>query len=218
LSGAQNGRCHFLSLTDAGKLADLLIVDEDPLASVANLQKIAYVVADGRVHERGYHAWYRSPFTGEGPVTLPVVEDVQKVVAMKRARVGFGNAGLAAPLPQGLGPARQPQPMIEALAAHRKDYDDEYLAKVMVKEGGPTLDVTITGVNFFARSVAVFNGIKVPTRVVSRTEVVATIDESLTRSAGRYPIVVKNIGPADPANPEWGDGTSNTAWLLVDYR
>ena len=60
------------------------------------------------------------------------------------------------------------------------------------------------------------DSVPVPFRVVSPTEMVVTIDESLLRRAGRFPIVVKNLGPS--ANPDWGDGTSNKAWLLVNYK
>ena len=49
-------------------------------------------------------------------------------------------------------------------------------------------------------------------------EIEAMIDESLLRTPGRYPIVVKNLGLADPANTRIGDGTSNTGWLIVNYR
>ena len=37
-------------------------------------------------------------------------------------------------------------------------------------------------------------------------------------TAGRYTVVVKNLGLADPANPALGNGTSNKAWLIVGYR
>ena len=42
--------------------------------------------------------------------------------------------------------------------------------------------------------------------------------ESLLRTPGRYPVVVRNLGLADPANPKLGDGESNRAWLIVGYR
>ena len=76
----------------------------------------------------------------------------------------------------------------------------------------------ITGFNYFQRSQVYFNNIPVPTRVLNRAEIEATIDESLLRTPGRYPIVVKNLGLADPANTRVGDGTSNTGWLIVNYR
>jgi imidazolonepropionase-like amidohydrolase len=36
---------------EAGKLADLVMVDGDPLASVANAHKVRRVIANGRVYE-----------------------------------------------------------------------------------------------------------------------------------------------------------------------
>jgi len=38
---------------DAGKLADIIMVDGDPLANVANLHKVKRVIANGRVYEAG---------------------------------------------------------------------------------------------------------------------------------------------------------------------
>jgi hypothetical protein len=212
-----------LGTIEAGKLADLLIVNSDPLRDIANVQDIAWVVADGKVQDRKYHAWYRSPFLGEGPVTLPVVDNIGWAANLRRQAQGqgggFGGGGNPnAPLPPGPGGARQPQPTIETFDSGRKDYADPDFAKVVVKEGSPDLNLRINGFNYFQRSQVYFDGIPVPTRVVSRTQIEATIDDTMLRRPGRFPIIVKNLGLADPANPALGDGTSNTAWLLVGYR
>jgi len=45
-----------------------------------------------------------------------------------------------------------------------------------------------------------------------------TIDEALLRTPGRYQVVVRNLGLAEPANPKLGDAESNRAWLIVGYR
>jgi len=250
-----------------GRFADILMVNQDPLAKISNLQDIAYVIADGRVQERGYHASYWSPFQGEGPITLPVVDDIGWAVNVKRqalagrggggggapavpddpaaaggrqgGRGGRGRAGapdgaaapgaapadaaavapaLAAPLPAGFGANRQPQPTIETIDPGRRDYVDPDYSKAVVKEGGPTLTLKLTGFNYFQRSQVYFNNIPVPTKVISRIAIEATVDESLLRTAGRYTVVVKNLGLADPANPALGNGTSNKAWLIVGYR
>jgi amidohydrolase family protein len=225
---------------EAGKLADLLIVKEDPLQDIANIQKIAAVVADGKVQDAKYHSSYWSPFVGDGPITLPVVDDIAWAVNVRRqggrgvppapdggrgAAAGVppppdgGRGGAAAaPLPPGFGGARQPQPTIETIESGRGDYRDSDFSKVVVKEGSPTLAAKLTGFNYFQRSQVYFNNIPVPTRVVSRVEIEATIDETLLRTPGRYPVIVKNLGLADPANPKLGDGVSNTAWLIVGYR
>jgi len=36
---------------EAGKLADLVVVDGDPLANIANAHKVRRVIANGRVYE-----------------------------------------------------------------------------------------------------------------------------------------------------------------------
>jgi hypothetical protein len=244
-----------LGTVAAGRFADILIVNQDPLAKISNLQDVAYVIADGRVQETTYHASYWSPFQGEGPITLPVVDDIGWAVNLKRqalagrggggappvpadpaaaggragGRGGRGRGGaapdgapvapaLAAPLPAGFGAARQPQPTIETIDPGRRDYADPDYSKAVVKEGGPTLTLTLTGFNYFQRSLVYFNNIPVPTKVLSRIALEATIDESLLRTPGRYTVVVKNLGLADPANTALGNGTSNKAWLIVGYR
>ncbi len=213
----------------AGKLADLLIVDADPLQDIKNLQKIFGVVANGSLQDGKYHASYWNPFQGDGPITLPVVDDIGWAVNVRRQAPGRGGApgpdggrGAAPPplppLPPGFGNARQPQPTIETIDSGRRDYADPDFSKVVVKEGGPTLTLKLTGFNYFQRSQVYFNNVPVPTTVNNRVELTATIDESLLRTPGRYHVVVRNLGLADPANPKLGDGVSNSAWLIVGYR
>ena len=256
-----------LGTVEVGKLADILVVDADPLASIANLQKIAAVIADGRVQDLKYHSSYWSPFVGEGPITLPVVDDIGWAVNVRRnalaggggfgggppvvvpaaqgaageaappvagaGRGGRGRAGggaaaeagggrgaaaLLAPLAPGFGAGRQPQPTIETIDSGRRDYPDPDFSKTVVKEGSPTLTLKLTGFNYFQRSQVYFNNVPLPTKVLNRIALEATVDESLLRSAGRFPIVVKNLGLADPANPALGNGTSNRGWLVVGYK
>ena len=213
----------------AGKLADVLIVDADPLQDIKNLQQIFAVVANGSLQDGKYHASYWSPFQGDGPITLPVVDDIGWAVNVRRQAPGRGGAppGLEGgrgaappvpPLPAGFGNARQPQPTIETIDSGRRDYSAPDFSKVVVKEGSPTITVKLTGFNYFQRSQVYFNNVPVPTTVNSRVEIVATIDEALLRTPGRYPVVVRNLGLADPANPKLGDGDSNRAWLIVGYR
>ena len=214
----------------AGKLADVLIVDADPLQDIKNLQKVFAVVANGSLQDGKYHASYWNPFQGDGPITLPVVDDIGWAVNVRRQAPGRGGAppgpeggrGAAPPplppLPAGFGNARQPQPTIETIDSGRRDYADPDFSKVVVREGGPTLTLKLTGFNYFQRSQVYFNDVPVPTAVNSRVEITATIDETLLRTPGRYQVVVRNLGLADPANPKLGDGVSNRAWLIVGYR
>ena len=44
----------------------------------------------------------------------------------------------------------------------------------------------LAGFNYFQRSQVYFNNVPVPTTVNSRVEIVATIDEALLRTPGRY--------------------------------
>jgi hypothetical protein len=214
----------------AGKLADLLIVDADPLRDIKNLQTISAVVANGSLQDGKYHSSYWNPFQGDGPITLPVVDDIGWAVNVRRQAPGRGGAppgpdggrGVAPPplppLPPGFGNARQPQPTIETIDSGRRDYADPDFSKVVVKEGGPTLTLTLTGFNYFQRSQVYFNNVPVPTTVKNRVELTATIDETLLRTPGRYQVVIRNLGLADPANPQLGDGVSNRAWLIIGYR
>jgi imidazolonepropionase-like amidohydrolase len=209
-----------------GMLADLLIVDADPLEDIANLQRIFAVVADGTLQDLRYHASYWNPFQGDGPVTIPVVDDLVWAVGQRPqgrggpppAAGGRGGRGAPAPpLPAGLGGIRRPQPTIETIGSGRGDYADPDFSKYVVREGGETLTVTLTGLNYLQRSQVYFDDIPVPTRVVSRGEIQATIDETFLRAPGRFPIVVRNLGQPDPFEPGLGD-TSNRAWLIVGYR
>ncbi len=200
-----------LGTVEAGKVADLLVVDEDPLRDIANLQKVAAVIADGKVQPRGFQPWYWSPFGGEGPITIPVVDDIDWAVMLRGQRGGRGGFGA-----RGGGFAGRPQPTIETIDSGRRDYPDPDFSKFAVKEGGTALKLKITGIGYFPRSVVYFNRVPVPTRVINANELEATVDESLLRTPGRYPIVVENSGMADPA--KLGDGTSNRGWLIVAYR
>jgi hypothetical protein len=248
---------------EANKLADIFIVNADPLVDIKNLQQIAVVIADGRVQDLRYHGDYWSPFQGDGPITLPVVDDIGWALNIRRnalagrggapapgapaaqpagapnaapAQPGGGRgrrgggppnadqqqaaqaAQLAQPLPPGIGAARPPQPTIETIDSGRKDFPDADFSKTVVKEGGPSVTLKLTGFNYFQRSQVYFNNVPVPTRVVSRVELEATVDETLLRAPGRFPVVVKNVSIADPANPALGNGTSNRAWLIVGYK
>jgi len=50
-----------LGTIEPGKLADLIIVREDPLANISNLRKIDLVMKDGEVVDTTYHSHYTNP-------------------------------------------------------------------------------------------------------------------------------------------------------------
>ena len=61
-----------------------------------------------------------------------------------------------------------------------------------------------------------FDGKSVPYKAVSPTEIDLMLDSSLLRTPGKYDIYIKS--PGQIATPEMGNGTSNTAHLLVNFK
>ena len=80
---------------------------------------------------------------------------------------------------------------------------------------GPALTLTIQGVNFTNKSQVYLENHPLATRLVSETELQATIDDSLIAHPETFAITVENPGLL--AQPQWG-GTSNRAHLLVNFR
>lgn len=200
-----------LGTVEAGKLADIVILNADPLVDIQNTKNIARVIFNGRVLDGKYHTYYNAtnPFGGSGFVGIPPVENLGFTEIVKRAVFREGRVG-------GVAPGRLPQPGIEKIDTQRHDFADPAVSQVAVREGSSSLRLRITGFNFFDRSQAFFDGHPVPFDLKSITEMDLLIDETFLRRPGRYSIVVKN--PPPPANNVWGDGTSNTAWLLVAYK
>jgi predicted amidohydrolase len=196
-----------LGTIEAGKLADVIIVNADPLQDIKNLDKINTVIQDGKVVELGYHPNYSSPFSNEAARTVSV-EGLPWAVSMKKATGGAeggpqrGAENGAAP-----DPANSPQPAIESMNP------------IIVTQGDSVM-VTLKGFNFVRRSAVYFKGQPVPFRAVSSTEIQVTLDAEALREAGRFDLVVKNPEPLDPfyLRSMWGNGTSNIAHLIVTYK
>ena len=74
--------------------------------------------------------------------------------------------------------------------------------------------MTITGFNYVEGSTVLVDGKAVPTTVVSRTEITATIPALILATAGKHAISVEN--PLPVRSPEWGN-RSNPACLLVPF-
>ena len=85
----------------------------------------------------------------------------------------------------------------------------------MIKEGSPTTVLMLKGFNFVRRSRVLFDGVSVPYKRVSATELQVTLDENLLKRAGRFDIVVTNPEPL--ASEQWGNGASNKAHLIVPF-
>jgi hypothetical protein len=195
----------------AGKYADLIIVNADPLQDIQNLKRVSNVIYNGKLLDGRYHAYFNAanPFGGSGFAGIPPVENLGFTLIVKRANYREGRVG-------GVAPGRLPQPGIEKIDTQRHDFEDAAMSQVAVRESSPTLHLKIQGFNFFDRTQVYFNDIPIPYELKSITEIDAVIDETLLRRPGRYSVRVKN--PPPPANANWGDGTSNTAWLLVSYK
>jgi hypothetical protein len=186
-----------LGTIEVGKLADLVIVNEDPLMDIRNLRKIDQVIFDGKKVDRKFHSWYQTPFLGStGGGGNPVVESLPWIATLRQA--------VFRPRQGGRDPLQLPPPGIETISPY------------IVTQGSPTITLTIKGFNFFARSQVFFDNVPIPFKRVSITELQATIDENLLRRVGRFAITVKNPEPLEI--PEAGDGTSNRANILVDFR
>jgi imidazolonepropionase-like amidohydrolase len=80
-----------LGTLEAGKLADVILVDANPLQDIRNLRKINTVIQDGKIVELGYHANYTSPFANVAARTVSI-EGLPWSATMKKASVG-GEGG-----------------------------------------------------------------------------------------------------------------------------
>jgi hypothetical protein len=199
-----------LGTVETGKLADVIIVNRDPLQNIDNLHDINAVIFDGKVVELGYHPWYTSAFpigTGtNSPVdALPWVSAYRKVLFgdVPEEGEGGGPAMTAAGLRD---PVESPQPAIETISP------------TMVTENSQTLTVALKGYNFVRRSQVLFKGVSVPYKVVNANELQVTLDAGLLKEPGWFDLVVKNPWPLAAASKPWGDGTSNQAHLIVNYK
>lgn len=183
---------------EAGKFADLLVVSADPLQNIRNLQKIEWVIKDGKVADRTFHPWFKNPLRNS---YSGMVEGRDWVAALKQTtalglRTGSG-------LKDSTHSFGQPCPGIESVSPG------------MVTAGDPTLTLTIKGINFTNKSLVYMDNQSLVTRLVSETELQATLDASLIARPETLTITVKNPGLLE--QPQWG-GTSNRAFLLVNFR
>jgi hypothetical protein len=82
-----------LGTVEPGKLADLVVVDEDPLKDVAAVRKVALVVKDGQVIDRTYDPKFVNPIprtdlTGQlkGPNNGPELSTLSPLIALEGAK------------------------------------------------------------------------------------------------------------------------------------
>lgn len=185
-----------LGTIEAGKLADVVVVNEDPLRDIRNLEKIEWVIKDGKVVDRTYHASFSDSFSGDH------LEAPEWVEALKR--VNEEGIRILSGLTDRTSAFGQPCPGIESLSPF------------VVTEGSPTATVKVNGVNFTNKSLAYFGAAPLPTRLVSDSELEVTINAGLIQRAAIVPIMVRNPGPF-LSQPKFGN-TSNRAFLLINFK
>ena len=225
---AEHFRIKDIGTVEAGKLADIDIVNADPTKDILNMRQIDTVIKDGKLVDRSYHPWYRGHMFSNDRTSYDslVVSDPAWVEAMKRATMREKPKTLAvvtAPtggkveIESGLGDMRRgpglgpvpnpflsPTPGIETLFPHT------------VIQDAPDTEFTLTGVNFVKRSIVYANGQPVPTTVMSGTKLTFMLSRNLLSEAGKIHVVVKNPLPMTVGSTVWGD-TSNTAHVLVPF-
>jgi imidazolonepropionase-like amidohydrolase len=199
-----------LGTVEKGKIADVIVVNQDPLQNIDNLRNLNTVIFDGKVVELGYHPWYASPFP-IGTGTNSPVDALAWTSAYRRVVFGDvpeeGEGAAPASAAEGVrDPVESPQPAIESISP------------TLVSEDSGPLTVTLRGFNFVRRSQVLFKGAPVPYKIVSASELQVAIDAGLLKEAGWFDLVVKNPWPLAAAARPWGDGTSNVAHLIVNYR
>ena len=200
-----------LGTIEPGKTADVLIVNANPLEDIGNMIKTDTVIFDGKVVDRRYHADYRTTFNppGDGASSGPVVEALPWVVALMKVRPGGGaqaqEGARAVSVPD---PLRSPQPAIHTIEPF------------VITQSETPVTVTLKGINFVRRSTVEFRGKRVPTQVISSTELKFTLDAESMKQAGRFDLVVINPPPTDTffTRGMWGNGMSNLAHIVVNYR
>jgi hypothetical protein len=200
-----------LGTVEAGKIADIVIVNADPLQNIENLRQVDTVIFGGNRVALGYNAGYNPVYKRDSEMNPPV-EALPWVNAFKTVAFTGSGGRFNGQRPVGPGqalpnPAESPQPAIEAISP------------IMVTEGSPTTTVTLRGFNFVRRSQVLFKGAPVPFKAVSGSELQVTVDARLLREPGWHEFVVRNPWPLHPEiGQHWGNGTSNRAHLIVKFR
>jgi hypothetical protein len=217
-----------IGTVEAGKLADIVIVNADPARDILNMRQIHMVLKDGKVVDRGYHPWYRGGMFANDRVSYDdeVVSNAAFVDAVKA--LAPRGAGGARPFMTAIGPTGKEVGILPGAGDVRKGPGlgavpnftlsptpaIETLAPSTILQGAPETEFTLTGVNFVQRSVAYVNGAPVPTIVDSATKLRFIVPQDMLAPAGKLHVNVKNPQPL--ATVDWGD-TSNTAHILVPF-
>ena len=187
---------------EAGKFADLLIVNADPLADIINTRDIHMVIKDGDIWEFGYNADYGGRLFANSLLSddRSVVEGGDWAEAVRGTINGRDRLPPGAPAPD---PRISPTPAIDAITPRT------------IAQNSPETIVTIKGVSFVQRSKVFMGETELPTEIVSNDLIRVTLSEEILAEAGKLKLVVKN--PLPVSDPVWGD-TSNAAYILVPFE
>lgn len=187
---------------EAGKFADILILNSDPLSNIMNTRDIHLVIKDGNIADRAYHADYQGRIFANSMLT----DDDAPVMGLDWAAAVKDAIAARDRLPAG-APARDPRisptPGIERIAPRT------------ILRGSPDTIVTLRGFNFVKRSRVLVDGVPVPAEVVTHDEIRVTLSQNVLGRAGNLKIEVKN--PLPTADPVWGEA-SNEAHVLVPFE
>ena len=225
---AEYFRLKDIGTIEVGKLADIDVVNADPTQDIMNMRKLDTVIKDGDVVDRDYHPSYQGGMFANdrdsydaAPVTNVAWANMIKQMSARGQEVPKPYMTVTAPNGHEVG-------ILPGVAAQRKgpglgsipDYTLSptpgilAIAPRTVLQDTPDTVVTLTGVNFVARSVVYVHGVPVRTMVDSATKIRFVLPKGKLSEAGKVDVVVKN--PIPMAIPELGD-TSNMAHVLVPF-
>ena len=194
-----------LGTVEEGKLADIIVLNANPLQNILNLREIDTVIKNGDVIDRTYNPDFVGGMFGNNDLSdnWAVIGDAGWMRALKNAtwQPNARNGRFAAV--GGIDSEKALTPGIEAITPY-----------TLIRGTGDT-DMRITGFHFVTGSQAYIRDQAIPTAVDSRTEIRVTIPASVLAEAGKHPITIKNPEPL--VNPRWGD-TSNPAYVLVPFE
>lgn len=205
---AEGFRIDDVGSIEEGKFADILILNADPLQDILNTRQIDTVIKDGEIIDRNYDpsfaAWIfnnsRDANYGQVVASRDWAAALKDATFRPNIHAVRGEPGLPGTIPNFHA---SPTPGVESILPHT------------IMRGSAATTIQLTGFNFVQRSMIYADDIPVPTRVLSRTEIEATLDENLLSQAGKLEITVRNPQPVN--EPEWGD-TSNPAYVLVPFE
>ncbi len=230
---ARHFRIKDIGSIEVGKLADIDIVTADPTVDIKNMRKLDSVIKDGKIVDRGYHAWFKGGMFANSPlsynrdtVNLSLLQGLKAASGGRRgpgqapqtAEGGTRNAPAAAGgrrAESGVANSRRsgglgavPDPSLSPSPGI------ETLFPHTIIQGSAETSFTLTGINFVRRSLVQVDGQPVPTKVTGATQLSFTLDANTLSRAGKLKIVVKNPEPLSA--PEWG-AVSNEAYVLVPF-